>query len=176
MSNIPIRKKINIFMIGLVSSLLFLLMFYVLFAQILVDFVIGNLEDNTVLYIIILGLLLITFFMSIITGFFIVKDVQGSSVIKASIMSIILTLFVMIIVSYGALFILYPEVFRNLQDLEIILVFPQVFLTFGIYVLGEIYVLFILVLIIYFLLFVIFLDIFYKYIPAKYVRKKNYKW
>ena len=174
--NITTKKKINIFMIGFVASLMFLLMFYVLFAQILSDFVIGNVEDNSVLFAIILGLLLITFFVSIIVGGMIIKGIKQTSIIKASIMSILLTLFIIIIISYIGLFVLFPQVFRELQDIEIILIFPQVIVYFGIYVLGQVYALFILTLIIYFLLFVSFLDVFYQYAPKKYVSKKTYKW
>ena len=174
--NITVKKKINIFAIGLISSLLFLLMFYVLFAQILSDFVIGNVEDTSVLFAIILGLLLITFFVSTVVGGMTIKGIKQTSIVKASIMSILLTLFVIILISYIGLFVLFPEVFRELQDIEIILIFPQVIVYFGIYVLGQIYVLFILTLVIYFLLFVSFLDVFYQYAPKKYMSKKTYNW
>lgn len=176
MDNITIRQKLNIFAIGFISSLLILLMFYVLFAQVISDFVIGQLEGMSILFIIMMSLLLLTLFSSVIISFFMVKDIKRVSIAKASVMSLIVTLFVIIILSYVSLFILYPDIFRELENIGIILVFPQVILYFGVYVLNEIYALFILTLVIYFIVYIMFLEVFYEHEPKKYVSKKNYKW
>lgn len=176
MNEIPFFKKVNIFSIGLISSLLLLLMFYTMFAQLLVDFVIGELESNTVLFAIIIGLLLITSLVSITVGSLMIEDVKETVVIKASIMSLLLTFFVVFIVSYVSLIVLYPEIFLNVEGFEVILIFPQVIVYFGIYVLDQVYYLFILFSIIYFIFFVIFIELFFEPMLRKYEPNTKYRW
>ncbi|KKL54466.1 hypothetical protein LCGC14_2265150 [marine sediment metagenome] len=159
--NISILRKISIVGLGSVSTLLILLMVEVLGAQILTDFVIGHISNNVMLLIIITGLLLFTIIISVIVGILITKEIKRTSVLKASIISLLSLLLILFIVSNITLFINYRDIYSGIYGFQVLLVFPQVLMYFGIYILRDIFNLFIFVMIIYYMLFVAFLEGFY---------------
>lgn len=67
---------VTTFITGMIASLLFLLMFYAVFGQILVDFVIGEFSSSMILLTIIIGLLLITAVVSLAVGFLTIKGIE----------------------------------------------------------------------------------------------------
>ncbi len=160
--NISIKQKISIVGLGSVSTLLILLMIEVMFAQILTDTLIGNINDNLMLLIIILGLFLLTIVIAFIVGYFITQDIALKSVRNASIMSLMCLLLFLFIVSNGSLFIFYGNVYQNIFGFEIIWIFPQVLVYFSIYILGDVFNLFLLQIIVYYVFFVIFLEKLYQ--------------
>ena len=160
--NISVRQKISIVGLGSISTLLILLMMEVLFAQILTSTLIGNISNNLMLLIIILGLFLFTIIIAFIVGYFITGDIKLKSVRNASIMSLACLLLFLFVVSNGSLFIFYRNVYQNIFGFQILLVFPQVLVYFSIYVLGDVFNLFLLQIIIYYLFFIFFLERFYQ--------------
>ncbi len=160
--NISLKQKISIVGLGSVSTLLILLMTEVMFAQFLTNTLIGNISDNLMLLIIILGLFLFTVIIAFIVGYFITGDIKLKSVRNASIMSLACLLLFLFIVSNGSLFIFYGNVYQNIHGFQILLVFPQVLVYFSIYILGDVFNLFLLQIIVYYVFFVIFLEKLYQ--------------
>lgn len=159
---ISIKQKISIIGLGSISTLLILLMTEVLFAQILVSTLIGNISDNLMLLIIILGLFLFTIIIAFVVGYFISQDIALKSVRNASIMSLACLISFLFVVSNVSLFILHRNVYSKIFGFEIIWVFPQVLVYFSIYVLGDVFNLFLLQIIVYYLFFIFFLEKLYK--------------
>lgn len=156
--NITIKKKVNIIGIGSLSTLLILLMIETLAAQILTDFLIGHISDNAMLLLIMSMLFIFTLIISIIVGYFITKDITRISVLKASIMSLACLLLFLFIVSNGSLLISYRNVYSNIHGFEILPVFPQVLIYFSIYILGDVFNLFLLQIVVYYVFFLLFLE------------------
>lgn len=159
---ISLKKKISIVGLGSVSTLFILLMVEVMFAQFLTNTLIGNISDNLMLLIIILGLFLFTIIIAFIVGYFITGDIKLKSVRNASIMSLGCLLLFLFAVANGSLFIFYRNVYQNIFGFEIIWIFPQVLVYFSIYILGDVFNLFLLQIIVYYVFFVIFLEKLYQ--------------
>ncbi len=159
---ISIKKKLNILGIGSISTLLILLMVETFFAQLISDFLIENISNNLILFIIILGLFLFTIIISSIIGYIITKDMTQKSVFKASIMSLGCLLLFLFIFSNGSLLIAYPNVYSKISGFEIVPIFPHVLVYFSIYILGDVFNLFILIIIVYYVFFIIFLEKLYE--------------
>jgi len=155
---ISLKQKISIVGLGSISTLLILLMTEVAFAQFLTNTLIGNINDNLMLLIIILGLFLLTIVIAFIVGYFITEDIVLKSVVKASIMSLLCLVLFLFVVANGSLFILYRDVYSRIYGFEIIWVFPQVLVLFSIYVLDDVFNLFLLEIIIYYCFFIFFLE------------------
>ena len=137
-------------------------MMEVLFAQILTSTLIGNISNNLMLLIIILGLFLFTIIIAFIVGYFITGDIKLKSVRNASIMSLACLLLFLFVVSNGSLFIFYRNVYQNIFGFQILSVFPQVLVYFSIYVLNDVFNLFILTIVVYYVFFVFFLEKLYQ--------------
>jgi hypothetical protein len=162
MADIIITRKLAIFGIGLIGNLFILLILYALFSQLLVDFVIGNISNQVVLGLIILGLMMISLIISIPISLWITNDVKRRVIYKSMLVSFIGTFIILYILSYVSLFYLYPDVFSEVEGLFILLIFPQVIMNFSIYVLSHPFYLVIIVGVIYFALYVVFLDFYYE--------------
>ena len=169
MSRIDLNKKVSIVILGLMISVMVFFIIYVAFAQFLSDFIIENFDDVTNLSILVLGLLFISFISSIAVGILICTDLKKSVVLKASIMAFCINFLILILISYISMFVLYPWIFENIIGFQIILIFPQVIIYFGIYVMQNIFYMFILSQFIYFIIFVIFLEKFHQYRKIKYI-------
>ncbi len=160
--NITIKRKINIIGIGSLSTLLILLMAEVLFAQILTDTILNSINDNIMLLIIMMGMFLFTIIISIIVGYFITQDITRKSVLKTTIMSFLCLLLSLFVISNVSLFIAYRSVYSEIHGFEILFIFPQVLIYFSIYILGDVFSLFIFEIIVYYVFFIFFLEKFYK--------------
>lgn len=169
---IPIKQKITILGVGFLASLLLLLIIYVLFAQVIVDYLINSLDNLIILSLIILGLLMLSFIISLVVGFLITDNIKETSVLKASVMSFLVNFFLIVIISYISMFIFYPNVFSEVSGLETLLIFPQVIIYFSIYILSHPFYLFIVSSFVYFIIFIIFLEIYHERKP---LRKIEYK-
>ena len=156
--NISLKQKISIIGLGSISTLLILLMLEVAFAQFLTNTLIGNINDNVMLLVIIVGLLIFTMIIAFIVGFFVTQDIALKSVRNASIMSLLCLVFMLFAMCNIVLYLNYREIYDNVIGFEIFWVFPQVLVYFSIYILGDVFSLFILEIIIYYLFFVFFLD------------------
>jgi hypothetical protein len=163
MGEIPVGKKLNIFLLGIVASLLLYFVFQTLFASVIVDVFLGTFENQFILFLIILGFETIALIISIPVSFWITDDIQRSSVYKAALFSYLFNVVFLIVISYISLLVLYPEVFSEVSGAEIILIFPTVLVYFSIYVLGLPIYFFILSIFTYYLFFIILIDRFYKY-------------
>ena len=159
--NISIMRKLNILGIGVITTLMILLMIELVFAQIITDLLIGNINDNLILLIIILGLFGFTMIISILIGFVITKDISRDVVFRASRLSFIGLIIFLFVVANTTLFIFYKNVYSQVHGFEILLIFPQVLIYFGIYILDNVFYLFILMIIVYYIFFIIFLEKFY---------------
>jgi len=160
--NISIKRMISIIGIGSISTLLILLMLEVAFAQVLTNTLIGNISDNLILLIIILGLFLLTIIIAFVVGYFVSQDIALKSVRNASIMSLGCLFLFLFIVANGSLFILHRSVYSKVSGFEILWIFPQVLVYFSIYVLGDVFSLFILEIIVYYCFFIVFLEKLYQ--------------
>jgi len=172
MGRISIGDKISIFLLGNIFSIMIFFIIYTAFAQIFTDFLIENFDDVTNLSIIVISLLFLSFIASIGTGLLICTDINKSVVLKASIMAFCINFLILILISYFSMFILYPQVFTNIVGFQIIIIFPQIIIYFGVYVIGNIFYMYILIQFIYFILFVIFLEEFFEYRKVKYTPPK----
>ena len=160
--NISIKKKLNIIGIGSVSTLLILLMVEVLFAQILTDTILNSINDNLALLIIMSGMFLFTIIISVVVGYFLTEDINLKSVRNATILSVLCLLLFLFIVVNSSLYLNYPEVYSKIHGFQILGVFPQVLIKFSIYILGDVFALFILEIIVFYLFFIIFLEKLYQ--------------
>lgn len=159
---IEFQKKVGILGIGIIASIMVFLLFYTLFARVLVlTFLEGEAPDFTLLLLIII-LLLISFLSSILISLWRVDDLPDRVVVITALVSFIINLFIIAIISYIFLYIMYPEVFSKVQNFEVIYIFPSVLLYFSVYVLGNPIYLFIISIINYYVLFIIFLEYFLK--------------
>ena len=161
-SNVSLSRKISIVGLGSISTLVILLMIETFFAQILTDTILGSINDNVMLLIIIISLFIFTIVIAFVVGYFISQDIALKSVRNASIFSLGCLFLFLFIVSNGSLFIYYREVYSGINGFEIVPVFPQVLVYFAIYVLNDVFNLFILTIIVYYVFFVFFLEKFYR--------------
>ena len=162
MANISFRSKFSIIGLGSISTLLVLLMIELFYAQILTNTLIGNISDNLMLFVIILGLLFFTIVVAFIVGFTITKQIALKSVLYSSGLSLIGLLIVLIVVPNLSLFALHRDVYRDVYGFQIVTAQPQVLVLFSILVLGDVFNLFIFTILSYYVIFVIFLDLLYK--------------
>jgi len=160
--NISLKQKISIVGLGSISTLLILLMIEVMFAQFLTYTLIGNISDNLMLLIIILGLLLFTVIIAFIVGYSITGDIKLKSVRNASIMSLMCLFLFLFVVANVSLFIFYRYVYQNIHGFEILWVFPKVLVYFSIYILEDVFNLFLLIIFMYYAFFVTFLEKLYQ--------------
>ncbi len=160
--DISLKQKISIIGLGSISTLLVLLMLEVMMAQIITNTILNNINDNLMLLIIIIGLFLMTIVIAFIVGYSITQDIALKSVRNASTMSLMCLLLFLFIVSNGSLLIFYRNVYQNIFGFQILLVFPQVLVYFSIYVLNDVFNLFILTIVVYYVFFVIFLEKLYQ--------------
>ena len=113
--------------------------------------------------------------VSLGVGFLVVKDTKEITILKASILSLLLLFLTLIIVSYVFLLTLAPQIFSQVDSYEIIIIFPQVMVYFGVYVLGNIFMLFIMSIVIYYIYFLVFIEVFYEYKKETYTRVEKYR-
>ncbi len=177
MGKIKIGQKLAIVFIGSMIAFLVLIMSEVLFAEILTNLVIRNIDDLFVLYLIVFGLQLFGLIISAIVGFWITEDIRSTTIIKATILSFLVNLFFWIILSYIMDYFFYPVAYEELSGIEIVFVFPQVMLYFAIYIIGDIILFMLLNQVGYFLFFIVFLESFYERKGFKYEREReDVKW
>jgi len=172
MGRISIGDKISIFLLGLMFSIMLFFVIYTALAQVFTDFLIENFDDVTNLSIIVLTLLILSFIVSIGVGLLICGDISKSVIYKSSIMSFLINFVILIFIGYLSMFILYPQVFTNIVGVQVIFIFPQIIVYFAIYVVGNIFYLYIGTQILYFIFFIIFLEKFYQFKRVKYVSPK----
>ena len=158
---ISIKQKVSIVGLGSISTLLILLMSEVLMAQIITSTILNNIDDNLMLLIIIIGLFLMTIIIAFIVGYFITEDIAIKSVRNASFMSLGFLFLFLFVVANISLFVYHRDVYSEIYGFEILWAFPQVLVLFSIYVLGNVFNLFLLQIAVYYIFFVGFLEEFY---------------
>jgi hypothetical protein len=165
MQEIETEDKVRIFILGLFVSLLVILMLWAFWSRVLNDFALDLLAGNDILLLIILGLLGISLFASTIVGIMLTEDMSRRSVFNASLVALVFSFVIVIIVSYGFVLVLYPVAFSELVGIEVVLAFPSVIAYFSLYVLNNVFTIYILTMVIYYSLFIVFLESFYDYSP-----------
>lgn len=165
MQEIATETKVRIFILGLFVSLLFVLMLWAFFARIINDFALDLLAGNDILLLIIIGLLGISLLASTIVGIMLTEDMSRRSVFRASLVALCISFVIVIMVSYGFILVLYPVAFSELVGIDVVLAFPSVIAYFSLYVLKDVFTIYILVIVIYYALFIVFLESFYEYSP-----------
>lgn len=168
-------QKLNVLIIGIVSSILLLFMIYVAFAQFFLKYIEGTVAPDFYLAFLIIGMLFISIFSSVITSFLTVKNVKLKSIIYSSLLAYLIHFLLIISISYISLFAYYPEVFSGLSGSDYFFVFPMVIVYFTIYVLEQFIYLFFISVITYYIFFVIFLDRLYVEKSKKYKKSKTTK-
>lgn len=157
------KDIIKISLIGFFSSLMILMILYVIFAQIFINYIEGNISEQLNLSLIIIIMFSISLFSTIFVSYLIgSEDVKKSSIYKTSLLSYIFTIFTLIVLSYLALFLYYPNVFNGLYGFDYVLVAPLMLVYFTLYILPQFFWIYILEVIFYFLYFIIILNIFYE--------------
>jgi len=165
MQEIDTETKVRIFILGLFVSFLVILMLWALLARIIKDFALDLLAGNDVLLLIILGLLGISLLASTIVGIMLTEDMSRRSVFNASLVALVFSFVIVIIMSYGFVLVLYPVAFSELVGIDVILAFPSVIAYFSLYVLNNVFTIYIITIFIYYSLFIAFLESFYEYSP-----------
>lgn len=147
---------------GALFSILAWFMVQTLYAQILLDYVIGSFGDDAYLNILFIFLIgeLIAFGLSIIISFLVIQDIKRVALIQACILGFISNLLFWFMFSFLTIFILYPEVFSNIIGYEILIISPIIVMYFGIYVLNDITRIWLLTQISYWIFFGLFLVLF----------------
>lgn len=164
MKNIDGKTKLKIFVMGFLFSLLGVLMLWALLARVINDLIVENISNaNHILLIIILGLFGITFAVSIVFGILLTEDIDKRSVLAASGVAILPTFIVILGLSYFGLALVYPEIYSELQGLELLLAFPSVLVYFSIYVMQNYFLIYLITIVIYYLFFLVFLETFYEF-------------
>ena len=130
-------------------------------AQLLTDFIIGSINDDLMLLIIIIGLFLFTIVIAFIVGYFISQDITLRSVINASVMSLFCLIIFLFAVCNVLLYLNYSFIYSEIRGFEILWVFPKVLVYFAIYILGDVFNLFILIIVVYYCFLIFFLEKFY---------------
>ena len=151
-------------LISLIVSVLIFFMIQVLYAQILVDYIIQFLENQDVFFTIILIFSfgeIIALIISIIVSMIILRKVVRIQVFKAILFAFLINILFWFILSFLSLWFYYPEVFSEIVGYEIIFISPLLIVYFGIYILDNITLVWIFTQITYFILFGIFMNVFY---------------
>lgn len=165
MQEIETETKVRIFILGLFVSLLVVLMLWAFLARVINDFALDLLAGNDVLLLIILALLGISLLASTVVGITLTEDMSRSSVFNASLVALFFTFAIVIITSYGFVLVLYPVAFSELVGIAVVLAFPSVIAYFSIYVLNDVFTIYIFTIVVYYALFIVFLENFYEYSP-----------
>jgi len=150
------------FVYGTIGSLGIMLMIYVAFAQVFVDYIEGIIEPDYILSFLILGTFFISMLSSIGVSFLVGGDIRRKSIVYATILSYLSTLGILILISYISLFYLYPEVFDGLSGFDYFFVFPLTIVYFALYVLNNFFMLNLISIIISQLLYLVFIILLYK--------------
>ena len=133
-------------------------MLEVFMAQIIVNTILNNISNNLILLIVIISLFLLTIVISFIVGFFVAGDIRLKSVRNASILSLACLFVVLFVVCNVSLYLNYKDIYSQIYGFEILWIFPQVLVYFSIYILEDVFSLFVIIIIIYYAFFVIFLE------------------
>lgn len=165
MQDIETEAKVKIFILGLFVSFLVILMLWAFWARVLHDFALDLLVGNDILLLIILGLFGITLFASTVVGIMLTEDMSRKSVFRASRVALVICFVIIIIISYGFILVLYPVAFSELVGIDVVLAFPSVIMYFSLYVLNDVFTIYILTIVIYYVLFIVLLESYYEYSP-----------
>ena len=157
------KRILGILVLGIGASFAFFFILQVFAAKIIVDFIMGYLGNEAMLFLIILGFEGIVLVVSVAVGLMLSGPVKLVMVYKATLMSFLSNLIFLIVLSYVSMIVMYPEVFSEVEGPEIIFIFPSVLVYFSIYVLGQVFYLFYLSIISYYAFFIIFMKVFYEY-------------
>jgi len=157
------KDLIKISIIGFVSSLMILMIIYVIFAQVFINYIEGSVLDQYNLSIIIIGMFFISLLSSIFAGVLLSSDdINKLSMFKASFISYVFTLITIIFLSYISLFLYYPSVYNGLFGIDFVFIVSIVIVYFTVYILPQFFWLYIIEVIFYYLYFIILLNIFYE--------------
>lgn len=160
--NKRIKDIFLVFVVGMIASFMATLMIYVVLAQLFLTSIIGNIPQKYYLSFITIGLFFISLLSSIIVSIIIIDNIKRRSLIASSLISFILTLGVIISLSYISLLYAYPSVFNNLVGIDYFIVFPLTIIYFAYYVLDSFIYLYIITIVIYYVFFSITLYFLYQ--------------
>lgn len=169
-------QKLKIFLIGVTVNIIVFLMIHAIFALIFTDYLVNLVENDGLLILIIISLFLISSVVSTVVGIWVTDGISQRSILITSIMAYLSNFLFIIVLSYLGLFIFYPNVFSEVEGLEILLILPSVLVYFSIYVLKNPIFLFILSSISYFAFFVLFINSFFEFKLKKVRYEPNYRW
>lgn len=158
MPKIDTKTKINVIGIGIGGSVLIFFVIYTLFARVLSLTILDNMDNYFALLLIILSFEAISVISSILVSTWQMDNINQGNLLAAVIMSYLCNLIAIIVISYGFLMVYYPVVFSEVSGFDIVLIFPQVLISFSIYVLGHPLYLAFLSIFTYYLFFIIFID------------------
>ncbi len=152
------RRIMNFIVLGVVISVFFLLILLIPYFIFLEEFIIGNVDNNLIMGFIIIGLFLLGTLISTFASYYLLsKEASRTLILRIAIISIITSLLTLFIISFITLWFFDATIFSAIEYYELILIFPQQLIYFSIFILGEVYYLFIIMIFFYFIYFILFL-------------------
>lgn len=145
--------------LGSIVSIIIFFMLQVVYAQIIVDFILEQLGEDAYMNIllILIGGEMIAIITSIVISIITVKQIKKTAVLTAAALAFISNLFLWFVISFVTMFTLYPEIFVNVEWYEIPAITPTLIMYFGIYVLNSVTMIWLVTQITYFILFAFYI-------------------
>jgi len=177
---LSLQEIAKILVIGPATAIISFFILEVATAQFFETYILAYFEegDNLIVGLLILAFFGIAMLVSIIAGVLITDDMKKLSVLKASLMGFLTSLFIVIVIAYIFVHQLYPEFFfENISEwFDYFILFPNVIVVFAIYVLDSLFYLYVIVVLSYFIIFTIYLEIYYEYPEQKFPKFYNEMW
>lgn len=178
---IPTKLKqgiISSLILGALLSLLIFLMIQTLLAQVILDLILPYTEDAEGMFNIFLIFMLIEsigIIVSIVVPFFMGKMIPPRMIYISAILGLICMLLFWFVISFLTTFFWYPEIYVGLVGYDIIAYSPIIIVYYGIYVVGNITVIWWFTIITYYIFYTLFL---YLFARKQSIRKieVEYKW
>jgi hypothetical protein len=153
-------------------------MIQTLFAQILLDLILPYTADAGGMFNIFMIFLLIEsigIVISIVVPFFMGKMIPARMIYVSAILSLISTLLLWFVISFLTTFFWYPEIYVGLEGFEIVAYSPIIIVYYGIYVVGNITIIWWFTIITYYIFYALFLYLFARKQSIRRI-EVEYKW
>jgi len=178
---IPTKLKqgiISSLILGCLLSSLIFLMIQTLLAQVILDLILPFTENAEGMFNIFLIFMLIEsigIVISIIVPFFMGKMIPMRMIYLSAILGLLSMLLFWFMISFLTTFFLYPEIYEGLVGYDVIAYSPIIIVYYGIYVVGDITVIWWFTIITYYIFYALFLYLFARKQSVRRI-KVEYRW
>jgi len=178
---LPIQVKkgiINSLIAGSLFTLLIFFMIMVLSAQLFLDIILPYTESADGMFNIFIIFMLIesiAIVISVVVPFFMGKAIKQYMIFASAILGILSMLLFFYVISFLSVFFYYSEIFEGLEGFDAIRYSPVIIVYFGIYVIGDITIIWWFSIIIYYCFYALFLYLFARKLTRKRIAVV-YKW